>query len=51
MMPDEYLEANYHFTLSAMLDLIEEYGYCNVLNDLDAMIEDRVNMKVAEVSV
>jgi len=49
-MLDEFKEANYHFTLSAMLDLIEEYGYCNVLNDLDAMIEDRVNLKVAEVT-
>lgn len=47
-MPDANLEAHYHFTLSAMLDLIEEYGYCNVLNDLDAMIEDRVSLKVAE---
>ena len=50
-MPDEYLEAHYHFTLSAMMDLIEEYGYCNVLNDLDAMIEDRIAQKVAEVSL
>ena len=49
-MLEKYDEANYHFTLSAMLDLIEEYGYCNVLNDLDAMIEDRVNSKVAEVT-
>lgn len=48
-MLDELQEANYHFTLSAMLDLIEQYGYCNVLNDLDAMIEDRVSLKVAEV--
>ena len=35
-------EATYHFTLSAMKDLIARYGYCNVLNDLDAMIEDEV---------
>ena len=47
-MLDDLKEANYHFTLSAMMDLIEEYGYCNVLNDLDAMIEDRVAQKVAE---
>lgn len=45
-MPDANLEANYHFTLSAMMDLIETYGYCNVLNDLDAMIEDKLNTKV-----
>lgn len=50
-MLDELKEANYHFTLSAMMDLIEEYGYCNVLNDLDAMIEDRVAQKVAEVAL
>lgn len=42
-MPDELKEANYHFTLSAMLDLIEEYGYCNVMNDLDDMIAERAN--------
>ena len=47
-MPDEYLEANYHFTLSAMADLIDEYGYSNVINDLDAMIADRVAKLVAE---
>jgi hypothetical protein len=41
-MLDEFKEANYHFTLSAMMDLIEEYGYSNVLNDLDAMIEARI---------
>lgn len=50
-MLDEFKEANYHFTLSAMMDLIEEYGYCNVLNDLDAMIEERVAQKVAEVAL
>lgn len=49
-MPDEYLEANYHFTLSAMIDLIEQYGYANVINDLDAMIADRVSLKLAEVT-
>ena len=49
-MPDEYLEANYHFTLSAMVDLIDEYGYSNVINDLDAMIADRISLKLAEVT-
>jgi len=45
-MPDEYLEANYHFTLSSMVDLIAEHGYCNVMNDLDEMIADEVNKKL-----
>ena len=49
-MPDEHLEAHYHFTLSAMVDLIDEYGYCNVINDLDALIEERISLKLAEVS-
>ena len=49
-MPDENLEATYHFTLSAMVDLIDEYGYSNVMNDLDAMIVDRVSLKLAEVT-
>lgn len=48
-MPDERLEAHYHFTLSAMVDLIDEYGYSNVMNDLDAMIADKVSLKLAEV--
>ncbi len=41
-MPDENLEANYHFTLSAMMDLIEKYGYKKVTEDLDAMVANRV---------
>ena len=49
-MPDENLEAHYHFTLSAMIDLIDQYGYCNVINDLDDMIADRVSLKLAEIS-
>ena len=49
-MPDEHLEAHYHFTLSAMIDLIDQYGYCNVINDLDAMIADRVSLKLAEIT-
>ena len=49
-MPDENLEAHYHFTLSAMVDLIDEYGYCNVINDLDDMIADMVSLKLAEVT-
>ena len=45
-MIDDYKEAEYHFTLSAMLDLIEQYGYCNVMNDLDDMIAEKVNKKL-----
>ena len=48
-MPDEYLEANYHFTLSAMVDLIDTYGYSNVINDLDSMIADRLEDKVSQL--
>lgn len=50
-MPDERLEAHYHFTLSAMVDLIDEYGYSNVMNDLDAMIADKVSRMLAEVAL
>ena len=45
-MLNELNEANYHFTLSAMVDLIAEHGYCNVMNDIDAMIADEVNKKL-----
>lgn len=41
-------EAHYHFTLSAMADLIREHGFCNVMNDLDAMMSDEANEKVAK---
>jgi hypothetical protein len=41
-MPDENLEAHYHFTLSAMMDLITQYGYSKVLQDLDNMIADKL---------
>ena len=49
IMPDEHLEAHYHFTLSAMIDLIDEYGYSNVINDLDSMIADRLEDKVSKL--
>jgi len=49
-MLDELNEANYHFTLSAMMDLIEEYGYSNVINDLDSMIAEKISLKLAEVT-
>lgn len=41
-MPDENLEATYHFTLSAMMDLIEQYGYRKVMEDLDVMVATKV---------
>jgi hypothetical protein len=50
-MPDENLEAEYHFTLSAMMDLIRQYGYCNVMNDLDDMLADEITRKLAEINV
>jgi hypothetical protein len=34
-----------------VVDLIAEHGYCNVMNDLDAMIADEVNRKLEEVTV
>lgn len=36
-------EATYHYILSDMVDLIREYGYSKVINDLDAMIAEQVN--------
>jgi hypothetical protein len=48
-MLNELNEANYHFTLSAMVDLIADHGYSNVMNDLDAMIADEVNRKLEMV--
>jgi hypothetical protein len=49
-MPDENLEATYHFTLSAMMDLIDQYGYCNVMNDLDDMIADKLELLIARTN-
>lgn len=42
-MPDENLEAHYHFTLSDVCDLISIYGYAKVINDLDVMISEKAN--------
>lgn len=36
-------EATYHYVLSDMVDLIRQYGYSKVINDLDAMIAEQVN--------
>ena len=43
-------EARYHFTLSDLLDLIDEYGYANVINDLDEMIAAKANAMLYEVN-
>lgn len=45
-MPDENLEATYHFALSTMADMVDLFGYSVVLNDLDAMIADKLDSKV-----
>lgn len=42
-------EAFYHFTLANMMDLIRQHGYCNVINDLDAMIEEEISRKMEVV--
>lgn len=36
-------EATYHYVLSDMCDLIRQYGYSKVINDLDGMIATQVN--------
>jgi hypothetical protein len=36
-------EATYHYVLSDMVDLIRQYGYSKVINDLDSMISTQVN--------
>jgi hypothetical protein len=36
-------EAHYHFVLSDMADLVDEYGYASVINDLDEMIAAKAN--------
>jgi hypothetical protein len=43
---NELQEARYHFALSEVIDMIRLYGYCNVVNDIDAMIADEVNKKL-----
>ena len=43
-------EAHYHFVLSDMVDLVDEYGYANVINDLDEMIAAKANAMLYEVS-
>jgi hypothetical protein len=51
IMPDENLEAHYHFTLADMVDLIRTYGYSKVINDLDAMIAAQVNNMTSNLNV
>jgi hypothetical protein len=43
-------EAHYHFVLSDMVDLVDEYGYSNVINDLDEMIAAKANALLYEVT-
>jgi hypothetical protein len=43
-------EAHYHFVLSDMADLVDEYGYANVINDLDEMIAAKANAMLYEVT-
>jgi hypothetical protein len=43
-------EARYHFVLADMVDLIDEYGYANVINDLDEMIAAKANQLLYEVT-
>ena len=47
---NELDEARYHFALSEIMDMIQLHGYCNVINDLDAMIADEINRKLAVVN-
>jgi hypothetical protein len=43
-------EARYHYVLSDMVDLVDEYGYANVINDLDEMIQAKANQLLYEVT-
>ena len=43
---NELQEARYHFALSEVIDMIRLYGYCNVVNDIDAMIADEIDRKM-----
>lgn len=40
-------EARYHFTIMDFVDLIGDYGYEQVMADLDVAIADKVNRLVA----
>ena len=43
-------EARYHFILSDMADLVDEYGYANVINDLHDIITAKANAMLYEVT-
>jgi hypothetical protein len=47
---NELDEARYHYILSDMADLVDEYGYANVINDLDEMIAAKANAMLYEVT-
>ena len=48
---NELQEARYHFALQEVIDMIRLYGYCNVINDLDAMIADEIDKKLSLADV
>jgi hypothetical protein len=43
-------EARYHYILSDMADLVDEYGYATVINDLEEMIQAKANQLLYEVT-
>lgn len=43
-------EARYHYILSDMADLIDEYGYATVINDLHDIITAKANAMLYEVT-
>jgi hypothetical protein len=43
-------EARYHYILSDMADLVDEYGYATVINDLEEMIAAKANAMLYEVT-
>lgn len=47
---NELDEAHYHFALSEIMDMVRLYGYSNVINDLDAMMNEEINRKLEMVS-
>jgi len=47
---NELDEARYHYILSDMADLVDEYGYAKVINDLDEMIQAKANAALMELS-
>lgn len=44
-------EARYHFILMDMVDLIGDYGYDKVMDDLSTAIADKVNRLVGRAII